>query len=333
MKHLANGKNNANKEGGEKVSANQVGGDVKPADVIWVKIHKDSWWPAQVVDENSISACNKPCSRAAGQVLVRLYGSYTYLYVDPIKSLSEFNIILKQNDGCYRAIFLKALEQVNSHSRRRTNTVIPQTEVKEKKILLRKAKEENNKASKKGGVKLDSENAKKEMNAKIETAKSSKQGGVPKKHQVRTSDAQAKGRNRASKLDGVQKKRKLDDLGVTEKSTSKTSGKTLVKNSKQDEVHKNVEQNSSRTVKSRRQKNIQDDVLKEPKSNDSSIVDNLRKRTAKHGKVPKKHREETSFAESQERSARRLKVMQNLGLVAPFGSPFVKNGHVAPSSA
>lgn len=50
-KHLANGKNNANKEGGEEVSANQVGGDVKPADVIWVKIHKDSWWPAQVCAE------------------------------------------------------------------------------------------------------------------------------------------------------------------------------------------------------------------------------------------------------------------------------------------
>lgn len=167
--------------------------------------------------------------------------------------------------------------------------------MKKKYLLSRKAKEENNNASKKGGAKSNSVTAKNEMNAKNENDKSCKQ------HQMKGLDAQAKGRSRESKLDGVQKKRKLDDLGVAEKSisktsklddlgvaeksTSKTSRKKVVKNSKLDEVHTYVKQNSARTVNSRKQKNIQDDVLKKP---DSSAVDNVRKRTAKDSKVLKK---------------------------------------------
>ena len=37
--------------------------------------------------------------------------------------------------------------------------------------------------------------------------------------------------------------------------------------------------------------------------------------------------ETTLFGKSPELSARRMKVMQSLGLIAPSGSPFHKNGH------
>lgn len=47
-KCLENGKSHVSKEGGEEVSANQLGVGVKPADIMWVKIQGGSWWPAQV---------------------------------------------------------------------------------------------------------------------------------------------------------------------------------------------------------------------------------------------------------------------------------------------
>ncbi|KAL6297131.1 hypothetical protein ACE6H2_005273 [Prunus campanulata] len=110
-KHLSTGKDRIDVKVEEDVAANQLGGEVKVADLIWVKINGGSWWPAQVVDDNTVNVNNKPSKRSAGKVLVRLYGSYKYLYVDPLKCHSEFDIILKQNNGCYREILLKALEQ------------------------------------------------------------------------------------------------------------------------------------------------------------------------------------------------------------------------------
>ncbi|ONI35338.1 hypothetical protein PRUPE_1G530900 [Prunus persica] len=110
-KRLSTGKDRIDVKDEEDVAANQLGGKVKVPDLIWVKINGGSWWPAQVVDDNTVNVNNKPSKRSAGKVLVRLYGSYKYLYVDPLKYHSEFDIILKQNNGCYREILLKALEQ------------------------------------------------------------------------------------------------------------------------------------------------------------------------------------------------------------------------------
>ncbi|KAM1574308.1 hypothetical protein COP1_044181 [Malus domestica] len=112
--HISTGKHNVKLEDGEVVAANQSEGEVKLADLIWVRISGASWWPAQVVDDNNVSSKNKPSKRSAEKVLVRLYGSYKYLYVDPVKCHSDFDMILKQNNGCYREILLKALEQVSS---------------------------------------------------------------------------------------------------------------------------------------------------------------------------------------------------------------------------
>lgn len=82
-KHLANGENIANKEGGEEVSAIQLGGKVKPADVIWVKIHKDSWWPAQVNVELCFYLLTLPNSflvkyNNGSVVLIYIIGSFRF---------------------------------------------------------------------------------------------------------------------------------------------------------------------------------------------------------------------------------------------------------------
>ena len=45
------------------------------------------------------------------EVLVRVYGSYYYLYVDPVKCCYELENILKYNDDSHREIFHKSLEQ------------------------------------------------------------------------------------------------------------------------------------------------------------------------------------------------------------------------------
>ncbi|OIV97857.1 hypothetical protein TanjilG_12614 [Lupinus angustifolius] len=74
-------------EGGEK----QVTPDsVALGDMIWIRLRHGSWWPAQVVDAKSVNKSMKPKKRSAGDILVRLYGSYKYSYVDPIRCKSEF---------------------------------------------------------------------------------------------------------------------------------------------------------------------------------------------------------------------------------------------------
>ncbi|KAF5188576.1 DNA (Cytosine-5)-methyltransferase [Thalictrum thalictroides] len=80
-------------------------------DLFWVRVSSHSWWPSQVVDEKCVSNVVKPKKRSANDVLVRLYGNYRYMFVDPAKYRSEFNRILKQNNGNCREIFLKYLEQ------------------------------------------------------------------------------------------------------------------------------------------------------------------------------------------------------------------------------
>ncbi|XP_057432901.1 uncharacterized protein LOC130725715 [Lotus japonicus] len=98
---------------GKKEISEEGGGEVQVAlgDVIYVKLPSGSWWPGQVVDENSVPERVKPSKRSAGEVLVRVYGSYTYLYADPAKSRLEFEEILKLNNGSHQQILLQSLEK------------------------------------------------------------------------------------------------------------------------------------------------------------------------------------------------------------------------------
>jgi hypothetical protein len=80
-------------------------------DVIYVKLRSGSWWPAQVVDDKSILPSLKPRNRRAEDVLVRIYGSHTFLNVNPVRSCSEFETILKNNNGDLRKILQEGLEK------------------------------------------------------------------------------------------------------------------------------------------------------------------------------------------------------------------------------
>ncbi|KAK7351552.1 hypothetical protein VNO77_11096 [Canavalia gladiata] len=103
MKTSENGKSQTS-EGGASDS-------VSVGDVIYIKLRSGSWWPAQVVDENTVNRSVKPSKRSPGEVLVRVYGSYAYSYADPIKCRSKFEKILKHNDGSLRKILLQSLEE------------------------------------------------------------------------------------------------------------------------------------------------------------------------------------------------------------------------------
>ncbi|KAL2498083.1 PWWP domain-containing protein [Abeliophyllum distichum] len=87
--------------------------------LVWVQLHCSSWWLAQAVDENSVSDKHKPRNKSAGEVLVRLYGSYKYLYVDPITSHGKFEDKLEAYSGNYMDILKEALKQeLNCHRSR-----------------------------------------------------------------------------------------------------------------------------------------------------------------------------------------------------------------------
>ncbi|KAI4307489.1 hypothetical protein L6164_030668 [Bauhinia variegata] len=101
------GKRRVRGEGEEQVPTNTV----KLGDVIYIKIHHGSWWPAQVVDENSVSESNKPSKGSEGEVLVRIYGSSTYLYADPVKSRHQFEEKLKWSKSSKTEIFMQSLEK------------------------------------------------------------------------------------------------------------------------------------------------------------------------------------------------------------------------------
>ncbi|CAL0327339.1 unnamed protein product [Lupinus luteus] len=101
-------KSEVSEEGGEQIKTHSMAF----GDVIWIKLRSRSWWPAQVVDAKSVDKSLKPRKSSVGKVLVRLYGSYKYSYIDPIQSRSEFETILKSNNGSYRDILQQSLEKV-----------------------------------------------------------------------------------------------------------------------------------------------------------------------------------------------------------------------------
>ncbi|XVF36599.1 hypothetical protein REPUB_Repub19eG0071000 [Reevesia pubescens] len=228
-KSTAGSKIHDNNDGEEESAVLKLEGEVSLGDLIWAKLNRNTWWPALVVDENSVSESFKPGNRSKGKVLVRLYGSYDYLYADLTKYYSEFKMVLEQNNGSFRDIFDKALEK--DLSRR---------ESKKPKGQGSKSTANTRADASKGKKKLKPNNPRAEENARRKKRSGSNVEDVP--------------RSRTSEQDETKKKLKR-------KSPSSNS------------------QNSERSSP---------------------------------GKSPKS-------------SARRMRVMQGLGLSAPPGSPFLKN--------
>ena len=58
----------------------------------------------------NVQAAQSSNGKIRDEVLVYAYGSYNYLYADPMKCYSKFENMFKKNNGNYREIFHKSLE-------------------------------------------------------------------------------------------------------------------------------------------------------------------------------------------------------------------------------
>ncbi|PHU20067.1 hypothetical protein BC332_11218 [Capsicum chinense] len=113
MKSKSRSRNGSNVESRgivEDASLNKSSVKVDFGNLIWVQLNGQSWF-GQVVDEKAVGGNKKPTKKVAGEVLVRLYGSYTYLYVDPIKSQLEYEKIMEKYHGSLINILGEALKQ------------------------------------------------------------------------------------------------------------------------------------------------------------------------------------------------------------------------------
>ena len=57
----------------------------------------------------NVQAAQSSSGQTRDEVLVCAYGSYKYLYADPVKCCFEFENIFKKNNDIYREIFDKTL--------------------------------------------------------------------------------------------------------------------------------------------------------------------------------------------------------------------------------
>ena len=60
-------------------------------------------------DIPNVQAAQSSNGKTWDEVLVCVYGSYNYLYADPVKCYSKFENIFKKNNGNYKEIFHKSL--------------------------------------------------------------------------------------------------------------------------------------------------------------------------------------------------------------------------------
>ncbi|XP_019053067.1 PREDICTED: uncharacterized protein LOC104595480 isoform X2 [Nelumbo nucifera] len=271
--------NHANKDLEEKSGVDQLqGGRLMLGDVVLVEMHHGFWWPAQVFDEKAVSgSCKKTNNKLPGEVLVRLYGSYDYMYVDSVRCRSEFENILKQNNGSCREAFQKALEHVLSP------------------VKSCKSEKQNHKETKGEHVKVKPSKAEQPMQEAIR-----KNQGAERTSHVTL------GRHLGKRVRET-KAKKTDH--VAGKSKDKTSaraaprGLQVVTSQTKTKCGDFTAEKAEEASKTRTQK----DVRKKLKTNSTSP-------------------EKNPLDISKESSARRVRVMQNLGLIAPCGSPFFRNG-------
>eukprot|EP00252_Welwitschia_mirabilis_P006534 TRINITY_DN17419_c0_g1_i1.p1 TRINITY_DN17419_c0_g1~~TRINITY_DN17419_c0_g1_i1.p1 ORF type:complete len:206 (+),score=50.38 TRINITY_DN17419_c0_g1_i1:461-1078(+) len=93
-------------------------GSIGLGSLLWAKldlanIDKSSWWPAQVVDERTVSEDNIYNDKVEGGILVRYYGSCIYVWLDPCSSFSEFQKNFKGKNSSPIVEFFALLEENN----------------------------------------------------------------------------------------------------------------------------------------------------------------------------------------------------------------------------
>ncbi|GMI91006.1 hypothetical protein HRI_002770000 [Hibiscus trionum] len=275
---------------------NESAGEVSLGDLIWVKLHGNSWWPAVVVDEKSVSESSKPGSKSRGKVLVRLYGSHEYLYADPTKYHSEFKTILEQNNGNCHDVLDKTLEQ-----------------------LRRKSFKTKGQGSKATG-------------ADASGGKTSKQDETPKKLKRKSPTTDKHAKSKADEQSTVQKKQRKNNQTPEKKKPYSRSAKEKPKSStsKEQKRGKTSKQGEEQNKSKPNSQTSKEKILLEETSSQSSVsilsfspkkIPSLsqQKLVLKLNCIPQ---EGTSPGESPKSGTRRTRVIQ------PPGSPFDRNGLV-----
>ncbi|XP_017607710.1 uncharacterized protein LOC108453869 isoform X1 [Gossypium arboreum] len=283
--------------GGEESAAVRFEGEVSLGDLIWLKLLGKTWWPAVVVDERSVSKSSKPGKKSKGEVLVRLYGSHEYSYADPMKYRSEFKTILEQNNGSYYDILEKGLEQFRS----RLKSSKPKGQGSKATDLycgLANTRAEEKETAKKKNHQRKGSNVEEKASKKL-------------KRKSPNTDKQ--GKKKADEQERPPKKQKKNNQTVEPNSRS-AKAKPKSSTSK--------EQKKSKASKQGKEQ-------KKPKRNKPNSIDS-KSRTSKEKKLLEETDDQSSEGsspgESPKSGARRTRVMQGLGLIAPPGSPFHKNG-------
>ncbi|XP_047328161.1 DNA (cytosine-5)-methyltransferase 3B-like isoform X2 [Impatiens glandulifera] len=282
--------------------------EVALGDIIWIKSRRLSWWPAQVADPSAVSKNKKPRKKSSSQVLVRIYGSYIYKYVDPVICRSEFKKILDQNNGSYSSIFEKNLERdmcrsqsgitkrkVSSSKDKKTQTTEAATPKKIKPNDFSPSTDMGRSQSGSRKRKVTSSKDKKTQTTKAATPKKIKPNDFSPSNDMDHSKSGSRKRKVSSSKD---------------KKTQITEAATPKKIKPNDFNPSNDMGRSQSGGKKRKLSNSKDKKTAAPKKlkpNDISPSTG------------------NSLAEkSQGVSARRIKIMQSLGLIAPLGSPFSK---------
>ncbi|KAA3453912.1 DNA (cytosine-5)-methyltransferase 3B-like isoform X1 [Gossypium australe] len=335
--------------GGEESAAVRFEGEVSLGDLIWLKLLGKTWWPAVVVDERSVSKSSKPGKKSKGEVLVRLYGSHDS-YADPMKYRSEFKTILEQNNGSYYDILEKGLEQFRSRlksskSKGQGSKATGLASLVCLSLFL---------------IRLlctvlwfyDMLNAIEAKNQELQTLlllfspkqKSASHSDLycglantraEEKETTKKKNPQQKGSNVEEKASKKLKRKSpsTDKQGKKKADEQERSPKKQKKNNQTVEPNSRTAKAKPKSSTSKEQKKSkaskQGKEQKKPKRNKLNSID-TKSRTSKEKKLLEEtddqSSEGSSLGESPKSGARRTRVMQGLGLIAPPGSPFHKNG-------
>ncbi|KAF5942688.1 hypothetical protein HYC85_020330 [Camellia sinensis] len=345
---------NADKGDEDEAAVKHLSEEVVLGDLIWVRLRGSSWWPAQVVDENTVTRRNKPRNGSVGKVLVRLYGSYKYMYVDPMTCRSGFENILKENNGNYREILEKTLEQdlarFKSGRAKGKESIFKAKDGYWPLEMLAGGSYRSLKVLTGGGLSVTRGGFWQELGAssgrwlsvvggKVRVGapqdRKAKQNTTKKIQEIESpiSTNGTPGNHPSASVQGTSpSSRKVSSSGLFSENTEETKSEKQ----KRERVQKKLKRNHPNSVRSsprltgvsKPQTTLKNgELLPENKSEAARS-----KAANQDGGMQKKLKAETmspattSTGKSQELTARRRKVMQTLGLIAPSGSPFHRNG-------
>ncbi|GMH35906.1 hypothetical protein BSKO_03774 [Bryopsis sp. KO-2023] len=65
-------------------------------EVVWAKLGRDPWWPAQVLDESDSFIPDDADAPRLGAVPVRFFGTYDFAWMESQRSLNPFNVSFSQ---------------------------------------------------------------------------------------------------------------------------------------------------------------------------------------------------------------------------------------------